>query len=94
MLFERLEKVYEHRWLSGQILILKNEVESRIIKANSDAEDFDLSEYDWRDYLELSEYKDVINKNFSAPEFEEVFAINIGGSFKTKGDRRWASTLL
>lgn len=94
LLFERLEKVYEHRWLSGQILILKNEVESRIIKANSDAEDFDLSEYDWRDYLELSEYKDVINKNFSAPEFEEVFAINIGGSFKTKGDKlAWLNKL-
>ena len=94
LLFERLEMVYEHRWLSGQILILKNEVENRIIKGNGDSPDFDLSDYDWRDYLELSEYKDVISKNFSAPEFEEVFAINTGGAFKTKTDKlAWLSLL-
>lgn len=94
LLFERLEMVYEQRWLSGQILVLKNAVESRIIKANNDAEDFDLSDYDWRDYLDLSEYKDVISKNFSYPEFEEVFAINTGGPFKTKTDKlAWLSLL-
>lgn len=94
LLFERLEMVYKHRWLSGSILILKNEVENRIIKGNGDSPDFDLSEYDWRDYLELSEYKDVISKNFSSPEFEEVFAINTGGAFKTKTDKlAWLNLL-
>ena len=94
LLFERLEMVYKHRWLSGQILILKNEVEYRIIKGNGDSPDFDLSDYDWRDYLELSEYKDVISKNFSYTEFEEVFAINTGGAFKTKTDKlAWLSLL-
>lgn len=94
LLFERLEMVYKHRWLSGQILILKNEVENRIIKGNGDSPDFDLSDYDWRDYLELSEYKDVISKNFSYTEFEEVFAINTGGAFKTKTDKlAWLSLL-
>lgn len=94
LLFERLEMVYKHRWLSGQILILKNEVENRIIKGNGDSPDFDLSDYDWRDYLELSEYKDVISKNFSYTEFEEVFAINTGGAFKTKTDKlAWLNLL-
>ena len=87
LLFERLELVYQNKWLNGNILILKNEVESRIIKENADLEDFDLAEYDWRDYLELPEYKDVINKNFMYPEFESVFAINTGGAFKTKADK-------
>ena len=44
--------------------------------------------------MELSEYKDVISKNFSSPEFEDVFAINTGGAFRTKGDKlAWLSLL-
>ena len=54
-----------------------------------------MSDYDWRDYMEVSEYKEVIDKNFSYKEFEEVFAINIGlPSFRTKKDKlSWMSLI-
>lgn len=87
LLFERLEQVFKSKWLSGNIAIIKNEVENRIIKSDGDREDFDLMEYDWRDYLEVSDYKDIISKNFSYPEFEEVFSINIGLPFKSKTEK-------
>ena len=86
LLFARLEKVYGAKWLNN-VAVLKNSVEGRIIKEYGDNDDFDLSEYDWRDYLEVSEYRDVIDKNFSYQEFEEVFAINIGLAFKSKKDK-------
>ena len=93
LLFARLEKVYGAKWLNN-VAILKNAIEGRIIKEFGDNDDFDLSEYDWRDYLEVSEYRDVIDKNFSYQEFEEVFAINIGLAFKSKKDKlNWMSMI-
>lgn len=93
LLFDRLEIVYGAKWLNN-VAVLKNSVEGRIIKEYGDNDDFDLSEYDWRDYLEISEYRDVIDKNFSYQEFEEVFAINIGLAFKSKKDKLNWMTLI
>ncbi len=93
LLFERLEMLYGAKWLNN-VAILKNGVEGRIIKEFGDNDDFDLTEYDWRDYLEVSEYREVIEKNFSYQEFEEVFAINIGLAFKSKKDKlNWMSMI-
>lgn len=93
LLFARLEMVYGAKWLNN-VAILKNAIEGRIIKEFGDNDDFELSEYDWRDYLEVSEYRDVIEKNFSHQEFEEVFAINIGLAFKSKKDKlNWISLI-
>lgn len=86
LLFARLEMVYGKKWLNN-VAILKNAVEGRIIKEYGDNDEFNMSEYDWKDYLEVSEYRDVIEKNFSYQEFEEVFAINIGLAFKSKKDK-------
>ena len=66
---------------------LKNECEGRIIKAHADDEDFDIDAEDWRDWIEVSEYKKKIEDNFVAPEFEEAFAINLGGAFKSRKDK-------
>ena len=93
LLFDRLEMVFGAKWLNN-VAILKNAVEGRIIKEYGDSDDFDMSEYDWRDYLEISEYREVIDKNFSYQEFEEVFAINIGLAFKSKKDKLNWMTLI
>ena len=93
LLFNRLEMVFGAKWLNN-VAILKNAVEGRIIKEYGDSDDFDMSEYDWRDYLEISEYREVIDKNFSYQEFEEVFAINIGLAFKSKKDKLNWMTLI
>ncbi len=93
LLFDRLEMVYGSKWMNN-IAILRNTVEGRIIKEYGDNDDFDMSEYDWKDYLEISEYREVIDKNFSYHEFEEVFAINIGLAFKSKKDKLgWMSLI-
>ncbi len=93
LLFSRLQKVYGAKWLSN-VAVLKNTVEGRIIKEYGENDDFDLTEYDWQDYIEVSEYREVIDRNFSHPEFEEVFAINTGLAFKSKKDKlSWMSMI-
>ena len=61
LLFDRLEMVFGAKWLNN-VAILKNAVEGRIIKEYGDSDDFDMSEYDWRDYLEISEYRDRFSR--------------------------------
>lgn len=86
IVFDRLQMVYGAKWLSN-VAILKNEVEGRLIKLHSGEDDFDLTEEDWRDYVEVPEFRDIIDKNFSHDQFEEAFAINIGNPFKSKKDK-------
>ncbi len=93
LLFAQLEKVYGSKWLNN-VAILRNAVEGRIIKEFGDNDDFDMEDYDWKDYLEVSEYRDVIDKNFSYQEFEDVFAINIGLNFKSKKDKLYWMSLI
>ena len=93
LLFSRLEKVYGSRWESN-VAILRHDVEGRILKEFQETEGFDMADFDWRDYLEISDYKEVISKNFSSPDFEEVFAIDLGIGFKSKRDKMaWLSFL-
>lgn len=86
LLFSRLEMVYGSKW-QNNVAILKNTVEGRIIKEFGDNEDFEMSDYDWKDYIEIPEYKEVVEKNFNHSEFEEVFAINTGLPFKSKKEK-------
>lgn len=93
VVFFKLKNVYGDKWINN-VAVLKNQVEGRIIKMFGELEDFDLSDYDWIDYIEIPEYKDIIEKNFSYPDFEEAFAINIGLKFKTKKEKLYWMTLI
>ncbi len=86
IVFDRLEKVYGSKWVNN-VAVLRNSVEGRIIKTFGDNDDFEMTDFDWKDYIEISEYKEIIYKNFSYKEFEEAFAINIGLEFKSKKDK-------
>lgn len=86
IVFNCLEQVYGSMW-QNNVAIKKNEIEGRIIKEFGDNDTFNLSDYDWKDYLEIIDYKDIISKNFSHSVFEDAFAINIGLAFKSKNDK-------
>lgn len=93
LLFSRLEKTFGSRWESN-VAILKHDVEGRILKEFQETEGFEMADFDWRDYLEISDYKDVISKYLANPEFEEVFAIDLGSGFKSKREKiAWLSLL-
>ncbi len=90
--FSKLEVLYSDKW-ELQTRLVQNECERRIIKSLGD-EDIDFDAYDWRDYMEVSEYKSLIEKNFSNKEFSEPFSIDLGEGFKTKKERlAWLSRI-
>lgn len=89
----RLQMVYGVKW-ENSVYMLKNECERKILEQYGDNEDFDPSEHDWKDWIEVSDYKKIIEKNFSDQRFVEAFAINIGLPFKTKREKlAWISLI-
>ena len=70
-----------------KIFDLKLECQRRIMNAHADDQDYDVESEDWRDWIEIADYKKKIEDNFSIPEFEEAFAINLGGAFKSRKDK-------
>lgn len=82
----RLQMVYGVKW-ENSVYMLKNECERKILEQYGDNEDFDPSDHDWKDWIEVSDYKKIIEKNFSDQRFVEAFAINIGLPFKTKKEK-------
>lgn len=91
LFFSRLESVYGSS-AEKKVLDIKHECEGRILKAQEGDEDIDFS--DWKDWIEISEYKKKIEENFNVPEFEEAFAIDLGVAFKTRKDKlAWMSMI-
>ncbi|MBP5228856.1 MAG: DGQHR domain-containing protein [Bacteroidales bacterium] len=88
VVFSCLEEVLGERW-ENSILQIKNDCEARIIKQIGDNDADSLDNYDWKDYLDISDYKSIIEKNFSSPKFSEAFSIqmSIGDTFKTRKEK-------
>ena len=95
IVFDLLKKVFGNKWNKNrEIALIANTVKKRILDEFGDNEDFDEDDYDWTEYVEISEYKEIISKNFSNPEFEKAFAINLGMNFRSKADKlNWMSLI-
>ena len=79
--FACLENVYGRDW-ENNVRMIRHDVEGRMIKANAD-----MDAEDWRDWMEVPDYRDIIDKNFSNGEFEKVFTIETGAPAKTKKEK-------
>ena len=76
LFFMKLQEVYGVNY-EKNIAKLKNSCERRIIDQYGDEENFELTDYDWENFIELSEYKEIIEKNYSHDEFAQVFGIQL-----------------
>lgn len=74
LVFSKLYETYGNDFKKN-VARLKHDCEGKIINAYGDNDDFDITEYDWKDWIEIPEYKAIIDKNFSNDKFSEVFGI-------------------
>lgn len=91
LVFTKLYEVYGKDYLKN-VAKLKHDCEGRIIEAYSDNENFDIDDYDWMDWIEISEYKTIIDKNYSNDIFAETFGIALTDKATSKKDKlSWIS---
>lgn len=93
LMFTKLYEVYGNDY-EKNVAKLKHECEGKILEAYGDNDDFDITEYDWKDWIEIPEYKAIIDKNYSNDKFSEVFGIALTDKAISKRDKlSWISLL-
>lgn len=86
--FIALEQTYGNNWENSlAVASIKNDCTARMIKDLEGNEAESLDNYDWKDYLETTDYKQIINKNFQSEYINPRFAIDLGDGFKTKTEK-------
>ena len=90
LVFQRLKKLYGPAY-EKQIAMTRNTCEGRALEKNKFDDNFNLSQANWEDYLELNDLWDIIDSHFSYPEFSEVFSIdlNASGAKSKKAQLAW-----
>lgn len=93
LFFIKLDEVFKEN-AEKSVAKLKNACEGKIIAENEDNEDFDLSASDWKEWIEVSEFKEQIEKYYSFEPFEQAFGISITGKEKSRKDKlAWFSLI-
>ena len=95
-ILNKLEELYGDAWENK---VMK--VKGRCFQRMDDNEDND--NQDWTDLMNLQDYKEIIESNWSAKKeddesfvtFEDEFAIQVSDSFRTKTDKlKWINDLI
>ena len=76
LVFAKLQEVYGYNY-EKNIAKLKNTCEGRILDLYGEDDDFDMGEYDWKDYAELNEFKDIVENNYPYDQFAQAFGIKL-----------------
>ena len=93
LVFAKLEEVYGSD-SEKNTAKLKHDCEGKIFDAYGDNDDFNLEDYDWKDWLEIADYKAIIDKNYSYDKFAEAFGIPLSDKATSKKDRlSWISLI-
>ena len=93
MFFIRLHDVFGPGY-EKNIGKLKHDCEGKIYDAYGDNDGFNIEEFDWKEWIEITDYKCIIEKNFSYEEFSEVFGIPLSEKATSKKERlSWLSLI-
>jgi len=91
LVFDKLYEVYGNDY-EKNVAKLKHGCEGKIFDAYGDNDDFDIDDYNWKDWIEIPEYKAIIEKNYSNDIFSETFGIALTDKATSKKDKlSWIS---
>lgn len=93
----KLEDLYGSKWEKSIF-----ETKAKCLQRMAEMGDDEIDEENWSDYLQVTDYKDIIEKNWlmnngdeNFRTFSEEFSINIGDNFKSKKDKiKWLTDFI
>ena len=93
LMFIKLREVYGKDF-EKSIQKIKNQCEGKIIATFGDNVDFDLEDYDWKEWIEISDIKSIIESNYSYDEFSRTFGISLTDKATSKKEKlSWLSLI-
>lgn len=91
LVFEKLYEVLGDN-MEKSIARLRHDCEGKIYAAYSDNDDFDITDYDWKDWIDIPEYKAIIAQYYPYDVFSDVFGIALTDKATSKKDKlSWIS---
>ena len=91
LVFDKLSEIYGND-SEKNVAKLKHDCEGKIYDAYGDNDNFDIEDYDWKDWIDIPEYKTIIEKNYSNDKFSETFGIALSDKVVSKKDKlSWLS---
>lgn len=93
LVFDKLYEILGNNMEKG-IAKLKLDCLGKIYATYSDNDDFDEADYDWKDWIDMSEYKAIISQYYSYDVFSDVFGIALTDKATSKKDKlSWISLI-
>ncbi len=91
LVFNKLFEIYGNDF-EKNVAKLKHDCEGKIYDAYGDNDDFDIEDYNWKDWIEIPDYKAIIDNNYSNDVFAETFGIALTDKATSKKDKlNWIS---
>ena len=91
LVFNKLFAIYGNDF-EKNVAKLKHDCEGKIYEIYGDNDDFNIEDHNWKDWIEIPEYKTIIDKNFSNDIFAETFGIPLTDKATSKKDKlNWIS---
>lgn len=86
LIFAKLKEVYGND-AEKNVAKIRHECEGKILAEFGDSEDFNPDDYDWKDWMTVSDYKTIVEKQYSHSEFAETFGIALSEKASSKKDK-------
>lgn len=93
LMFIKLREVYGNDF-EKSIQKIKNQCEGKIIATFGDNADFDLDDYDWKAWIEITDIKSIVEANYSYDQFSDTFGIALTDKATSKKEKlSWLSLI-
>lgn len=93
IVYAQLESIYGTNW-ENNFVKLKNECQSRMIKDLEDTENFSIEDYDWKDWLDINDFKKIVDKHFTQGDFAQIFTLPSNENVSKRNEKlAWMGTI-
>lgn len=93
LVFAQLESIYGPNW-EDNFVKLKNVCQNRIIDELEDTEGFNVNNYDWKNWVDLSSLKKIIDNHFTQGNMAEIFTLPTNKDLTKRSEKlAWIMTI-
>lgn len=93
IVFAQLESIYGPNW-EDNFVKLKNVCQNRIIDELEDTEGFNINNYDWKNWVDISDFKKIVDNHFTQGRMAEIFTLPTNKDLTKKSEKlAWIMTI-
>lgn len=93
IVFAQLEAIYGPNW-EDNFVKLKNVCQNRIIDELEDSKGFNINDYDWKNWVDISDFRKIVDNHFTQGKIAEIFTLPTNKDLVKKSEKlAWIMTI-